>query len=157
MITSIFHLQLSASSESDSSNRPGCDSDGEFSVASSYGSDCSKRKHQPQIQGSAWVLRFQITMDQLHSYSDSMAGPEGDVENEDRITKISTRLQGLFGAQFEILIGKLHGNLMYLWFSATRSTVWIKNFPAVRNDSSDCACKFAVFVACVSFWLMGAL
>ncbi len=112
MIKSILHLQMSASSESDSSNRPGCDSDGEFSVASSYGSevqDCRKRKHQPQIQGSAWVLRFQITMDQLRSDSDSMAaGLEGNVENEDRITKINTRLQGLFGAQFEILIGKLH-------------------------------------------------
>jgi hypothetical protein len=53
-------------------------------------------------------------MDQLHSDSDSMAaGLEGNVENEDRITKINSRLQGLFGAQFEILIGKLHGNVMY--------------------------------------------
>ncbi len=86
-------------------------------MASSYGSevqDCRKRKHQPQIQGSAWVFRCQITMDQLHSDSDSMAAClEGDVENEDRINKIQTRLQGLFGAQFEILIGKLHGNVMY--------------------------------------------
>ena len=110
MIKSIFHLQMSASSESDSSNRSRCDSDGEFSVASSYGSevqDCRKRKHQPQIQGSAWVLRAQITMDQLHADSDSMAaGPEGNVENEDRITKINTRLQGLFGAQFEIFFWK---------------------------------------------------
>ncbi len=31
------------------------------------------------------------------------AGLEGDVENEDRITQIKIRLQGLFGAQFEIL------------------------------------------------------
>ncbi len=62
----------------------------------------------------------QITMDQLHADSDSMAaGPEGDVENEDRITKINTLLQGLFGAQFEILFGKLLGNVMHLWFSAT--------------------------------------
>ncbi len=46
-------------------------------------------------------------MNQLHSDSDSMAaGLEGNVENEDRITKINTSLQGLFGAQFEILIGK---------------------------------------------------
>ncbi len=108
---------MSASSESDSSNRPGCDSDGEFSVASSYGSevqDCRKRKHQPQIQRSAWVLHAQLIMDQLHADSDSMAaGLEGDVENEVRITKINTRLQGLFGAQFEILIGKLHGNVMH--------------------------------------------
>jgi hypothetical protein len=102
---------MSASSESDSSNRHGCDSDGEFSVASSYGSevqDCRKRPRQPQIIGSAWVLRGQITMDQLHANSDSMtAGPEGDVENDDRITKINTRLRGLLGAQFEILFGKL--------------------------------------------------
>jgi hypothetical protein len=87
---------MSASSESDSSNLPGCDSDGEFSVASSYGSevqDCRKSKHQPQIQGGAWVLRCQITMNQLHSNSDSMAaGLQGDAENEDRITKINTSL-----------------------------------------------------------------
>ncbi len=109
MIKNIFHLQMSASSESDSSNRPGCDSDGEFSVAG-----LQKVQHQPQIQGGAWVLRCLITMDQLHSDSDSMAaGLEGDVENEDRITKINTHLQGLFGVQFEILIGKLHGNVMY--------------------------------------------
>ncbi len=108
---------MSASSKNDSSNRPGCDSDGEFSVASSYGSevqDCRKRKHQPQIQTSAWVLCCQITMDQLHSNSGSMAaGLEGNVENEDRITKINTRLQGLFGARFEIFFGKLHETVMY--------------------------------------------
>jgi hypothetical protein len=108
---------MSASSESDSSNRPGCDLDGEFSVASSYGTevqDCRNRLRQTQIIGSAWVLHAQIIMDQLHADSDSMAtGPEGDVENEDRITKVNTRLQGLFGAQFEILFGKLQGKVMY--------------------------------------------
>ena len=107
---------MSNSSESDSSNRPGCDSDDEYSVASSYGSevpDCRKRQRTPQIQGHAWVLRSQITMDKLHADSDSMAaGPEGDAENEDRISKINTRLQGLFGAQFEILFGRLIGNVM---------------------------------------------
>ena len=41
------------------------------------------------------------------------AGLEVDVENEDRITKINIRLQGLFGAQFEILFGKLIGNVMH--------------------------------------------
>ena len=116
-IESIFHLEMSASSESDSSNRPGCDSDGAFSVASSYGTkvqDCRKRLRQAQIIGSAWVLHAQSIMDQLHADSDSMAAdPEGDVDNEDKITKINTRLQGLFGAQFEILFGKLLGNIMY--------------------------------------------
>jgi hypothetical protein len=34
-------------------------------------------------------------------------------ENEDIITEINTPLQGLFGAQFEILSGKLFGNVMY--------------------------------------------
>jgi hypothetical protein len=41
-------------------------------------------------------------------------GPESDVENEDRITKINTLLQDLFGAQFEILFGKLIENVVYL-------------------------------------------
>ncbi len=46
-----------------------------------------------QIIGDAWVLHAQIIMDQLHAESDSMAaGPEGDVENEDRINKINTHL-----------------------------------------------------------------
>ncbi len=119
VIKSIFPLQTSGSSESDSSDRPGCqcDSDGELSVASFYGSevqDCRKRPRQAQIRGNSWVLRAQIIMDQLHTNSDSMAaGPEGDVENEDRITKINTHLQVLFGAQFEILFGKLHGNVTF--------------------------------------------
>ena len=137
MIKSIFHLQMSASSESDSSNRSRCDSDGEFSVASSYGSevqDCRKRKHQPQIQGSAWVLRAQITMDQLHADSDSMAaGPEGDAENEDRITKINTRLQRLFGAQFEILFGKLLGKVLY--FVVFCNLINILDVGAVSSDA----------------------
>jgi hypothetical protein len=92
-------------------------SDGEFSVASSYGTevqDCRKRLRQTQIIGHAWILCAQIIMDQLHADSDSMAaGPEGDVENEDIIIKINISLQGQFDAQFEILIGKLHGNVMY--------------------------------------------
>ncbi len=40
-----------------SSNHPGCDSDGESSVAL-YGSevqDCRERPCQPQIQGDAWI------------------------------------------------------------------------------------------------------
>ncbi len=101
----------------DSSNRPDCDSDGEVFVASSYGSkvqDCRKRPRQPQIQGNSWVLRGQIFIDQLHTNSDWMvAGPEGETETEDRITKLHSRLQGLFGAQFEILFGKLFGNVMF--------------------------------------------
>ncbi len=43
-------------------------------------------------------------MDQLHTNADWMvAAQEGEIENEDRITKLHARLQGLFGAQFEIL------------------------------------------------------
>jgi hypothetical protein len=136
VIKSIFNLQMSASSESDASNRHGCDSDGEFSVASSYGSevqDCRKRPRQPQIIGRSWVLHGQITMDQLHADSDPMAaGPEGDVENEDRITKINTRLQGLCGAKFEILFGKLLGNVMYFVVFCN-----LINILDVGADSSD--------------------
>ena len=86
-------------------------------MASSCGSevqDCRKRPRQKQIIGHAWVFRGQITIDQLHANSDEMAaGPEGDVENEDIITKLNARLLGLFGAQFEILFGKLSGNVKY--------------------------------------------
>jgi hypothetical protein len=136
VIKSIFPIQMSGSSESDSSNRPGCDSDGELSVASLYGSevrDCRKRPRQAQIQGNSWVLLAQIIMDQLHADSDSMAaGPEGDVEKEDIITKINTRLQGLFGAQFEKLFGKLHGNVTHLVVFCNLINIW-----DVVADSND--------------------
>ncbi len=153
MIKSIFHLQMSASSESDSSNRPRCDLNGEFSVsvASSYGSDSEvqdyrKRKDQPQIIGSAWVLHAQIIMDQheLHADSDSMAaGQEGDVENEDRIRKVNTRLQGLFGAQFEILSEKLHGNVTY--FVVFCNLINILDVWAYSNDAVKKKLKSRVF------------
>jgi hypothetical protein len=129
---------MSASSESDSSNRHGCDSDGELSVASSYGSevqDCRKRPRHPQIIANSWVLLGQITMDQLHADSDSMAaGPEGDAENEDRITKINTRLQRLFGSQFEILFGNLHENVLYFVVFCN-----LINILDVGTDSNDAA------------------
>ncbi len=88
---------MSESTEIDLSNHPGCDSDGEFSVPSSYGSevqesqqDCRKRPRQLQIQGNSWVLRAQITVDQLHADSDWLTvGSEGDVENEEKTAKIN--------------------------------------------------------------------
>jgi hypothetical protein len=108
---------MSESSEIDSSNHPGCDSDGELSEPSTYGSevhespaqqDCRKRPRQ-QILGNSWVLRAQITAD-----SDWLtAGSEGDVENEERTAKINTHLQNLFGAQFQILFGKIHEIVSY--------------------------------------------
>ena len=42
-----------------------------------------------------------LMIDLLHAYSGWMAaGSEGDVENEDRITKVNTLLQGLFFPHF---------------------------------------------------------
>jgi hypothetical protein len=61
VIKSVFNLQMSASSESDSSKRHGCDSDGELSVASSYGSevqDCRKRPRHPQIIANLCLLSW---------------------------------------------------------------------------------------------------
>ncbi len=136
MIKSIFNLQMSDSSESESSNRPDCDSDGEVSVASSYGSemqDCRKSPRRPQIQGNSWVLRGKITIDQLHTNSDWMvAGQEGEIENEDRITKLHTSLQGLFGAQFEILSEKLFGNVIFFVIFCS-----LINILGVGADSND--------------------
>jgi hypothetical protein len=131
---------MSDSSESDSSNRPGYVSDGEFSVASSYGSevqDCRKRSRPPQIQGNPSVFRGQITVDELlllvHADSDwTAAGLEGDVENESRISKINTCLQALCGAQFEKLFGKMHGNVKY--FVIFCNLVNILDFGADTND-----------------------
>ena len=109
---------MSDFSESDSTNHAGCHSDGEDSVASLYGSevpDSRKRSRPPQIQGYAWILRCHITVDDLHADSDwTAAGPEGNDENEDKVTKINAYLQRLLGAQFETLFGKMHGNVKYL-------------------------------------------
>ena len=118
---------MSETSENDSSSHLGCDSDGEFSVPSSYGSevqkspaqhesqDCKKRPRQQQIQGTAWALCAQITVDELHAGSAwLMAGSEGDVENEEeRTAKINAHLQSLFGDQFQILFGKLREIVSY--------------------------------------------
>ncbi len=73
-------------------------------------------------------------MEQLQADSDSMAaGPEGNVENGDRITKGNTRLQGRFGAQFEILFGKLHGNARY--FVVFCNLIHILDVGADSNDA----------------------
>jgi hypothetical protein len=107
VINSNFQLQMSHCSEND----------GELSVPSTYGSevqesqaqqDCRKRPRQLQSQGNSWALRAQITVDQLHAESDGLTGgSEGDVEYEERTAKINVHLQSLFGAQFQILFGKL--------------------------------------------------
>ena len=63
-----------------------------------------KRPRQQQIQGTAWALCAQITVDELHAGSDwLMAGSEGDVENEERTAKINAHLQSLFGDQFQMI------------------------------------------------------
>ncbi len=129
MIKSNIQLQMSVCSDNDSSSHLGCDSDGELTVPSTYGSevhdstaeesvpsshgsevqDCRKHPRQLQIQGSSWALVAQITVDQLHADSDWLtAGSEGEVENEERTAKINAHLQSLFGAQFQILFGKIH-------------------------------------------------
>ena len=41
------------------------------------------------------------------------AGSEDDVENEERTAKINAHLQSLFGAQFQILFGKLYKIVAY--------------------------------------------
>ncbi len=62
-----------------------------------------------QILGASWVLRAQLIAD-----SDWLtAGSEGDVENEERTAKINAHLQSLFGAQFQILFGKIHEIVSY--------------------------------------------
>jgi hypothetical protein len=127
---------MSDFSESDSTNHAGCDLDCEDSVASSYGSevpDSRKRPHPPQIQGYAWILRCHITVDDLNADSDwTSAGPEGDDENEDTISKINAYLQRFLGAQFETLFGKMHGNVKY--FVVFCNLVNILDFGADTND-----------------------
>jgi hypothetical protein len=105
------------SADSSQNHHPGCDSDCESYVAPSYGSqvsDCRKRPRTIQIKGAAWVLCGQITVDDLNTLSHStVAGLEDNVENEGEILKIHSHLQILFGAHFEKLFGKMHGNVKY--------------------------------------------
>ncbi len=103
---------------------------------------------------SAWISYIPIQIRWLRVWT-----LEGDVENEDRITKINTRLQGLFGAQFEILIGKLHGNVMYFVVFCNLINILNQHFSRSPKRRQCCACKTAAFVACLSssFRLMGAL
>ena len=88
---------MSGSSESESANSCACDSDPEGSVASSHASELlesSKRSRSrpKQIQGVAWVLRGEISTNQLHADSDS-ADMGGDVEDEDQLSKINSQLR----------------------------------------------------------------
>ena len=129
---------MSESSEIDSSNH-GCDSGGELSEPSTYGSevqespaqqDCRKRPRQIPIQGNSWVLIAQMTAD-----SDWLtAGSEDDVENEERTAKINARLQNLFGAQFQILFGKLYKIVSYFVVFCN-----LMNILDVGTDSNDAA------------------
>ena len=72
---------MSGSSESESANSCACDSDRDGSVASSHASELlesSKRSRPKQIQGVAWVLRGNITINQLaDSHWADMGGDVG--------------------------------------------------------------------------------
>jgi hypothetical protein len=62
---------------SESSNRPGCDYDGDFFVASSNGSDVQdyrKRQRPTQIQCNSWILRGHLTIDEMHADSEFQIG-----------------------------------------------------------------------------------
>ena len=129
---------MSDCSENDSSSHLGYDSDGELSVPSTCGSevrespgqlDCRKRPRQ--ILGTSWVLRAQITAD-----SDWLtAGSEGDVENEEKTAKINAHLQNLFGAQFQILFGKLYEIVSY--FVVFCNLINILDVGTGSNDAAE--------------------
>jgi hypothetical protein len=135
---------MSESSEIDSSNH-GCDSDGELSEPSTYGSevqespaqqDCRKRSRQIPIQGNSWVLIAQMTAD-----SDWLtAGSEGDVENEERTAKINAHLQSLFGAQFQILFGELYKIVSY--FVIFCNLINILDVGTGSNDAAEIKIEF---------------
>jgi hypothetical protein len=76
---------MSGSSESDSSDRYGGESDREGSAASSNEYkmlDTRKRRRNPQIIGAAWILHGKITTNLLNNGScqASMAGDADDAE-----------------------------------------------------------------------------
>jgi hypothetical protein len=135
---------MSESSEIDSSNH-GCDSGGELSEPSTYGSevqespaqqDCRKRPRQIPIQGNSWVLIAQMTAD-----SDWLtAGSEDDVENEERTAKINAHLQSLFGAQFQILFGKIHEIVSY--FVIFCNLINILDVGTGYNDAAEIKIEF---------------
>ena len=90
----------------------------------------AEKRQRQQILGASWVLRAQITAD-----SDWWtAGSEGDVENEERNAKINAHLQSLFGAQFQILFGKIHEIVSYFVIFCN-----LINILDVGTDSNDAA------------------
>ena len=138
---------MSESSKIDSSNH-GCDSDGELSEPSTYGSevqespaqhesqDCKKRPRQQQIQGTSWALCAQITVDELHAGSAwLMADSEGDVQNEERTAKINAHIKSLFGDQFQILFGKLRETVSY--FVLFCNLINILDIGTGSNDAAE--------------------
>jgi hypothetical protein len=128
---------MSEFSERDSTNHPGCDSEGESYVASSYGSevqDSRKRPHPPQIQGNAWILCCRITIIELHADSDwEAADPEGDGDNEGKFSKINILLERLLGSQFETLFEKMHRNVEY--FVVFCNLINLLDFGTDTNDA----------------------
>ena len=62
------------------------------------------------------------------------AGSEGDVENEEKTAKINAHLQSLFGAQFQILFGKLYKIVSYFVVFCN-----LINILDVGTDSKDAA------------------
>ncbi len=90
----VLHLRMSDSSERDASNHIGCESDGEGSVATSYGTEVPngwKCSFQLQIIGTAWVWSGHIFIDTLHAYSEMAATWDGNVEGN--FSKITSQLQ----------------------------------------------------------------
>jgi hypothetical protein len=133
---------MSYSSQSDR----GCNLNSESSVASSYGieaQECRKRPRQTQIQGSSWVVRGQITIKQLHAIPIQI-GWRWARRAMLKITKINTRLQNIFGAQFEILFGKLIENVMY--FVVFCNLINILDSGADSNDAVKINIEFRGFL-----------
>ncbi len=164
VINSNFQLQMSNCSDIDSSSC--CDSNGELTVPSSYRSemhdctadeslpsshgsevqDCRKRPRQLQIQGSSWALFAHITVDQRRADSDWLtAGSEGDVENEERTAKINANLPSLFGAQFQIIFGKLRENVSYFVIFCNLLNILDVKLGTDSNDAAEIKIKNKVF------------
>ncbi len=139
---------MSDFSKSDSTNHPGCDSEGERFVASSYGSkvqDSRKSPRPPQVQGNAWSVCCKITIIVLHANSDwTAAGPEGDGENEGKISKINTRLQRLLRPQFDNLFEKMHRNVKY--FVVFCNLINLLDFRPDPNDAVNVKVKIRGFL-----------
>ena len=108
-------LQMSGSSESDSSQRSGGDSDRERLNGIFHKSelqDTRKRIHKIKLLGKTWALRGEITANMLHND----ASMDCDSDDDAKVQNTKSQLEAVLGEKFESLFEKMFTNIISIVF-----------------------------------------